>query len=52
MEDVLIYHHDVDKWVENHLSEVPERFRQWFRRSITYCRKTGVKDTTLYTYLP
>ncbi|GEM_PF-1184124 len=52
MEDLAIYHHSVEKWVENHSHEVPECFRSWFRRFIIYCRRTGVKDIALYTYLP
>jgi len=51
-EYVRIYHHDVEMWLSTHLSEVPERFRDLVRKFILYCRRTGVKDITIYTYLP
>jgi len=48
----LIYSHSIGKWLENHLNEIPESFRDLFKQFIRYCKRTGVKDVTLYTYLP
>ncbi|NPB00983.1 MAG: tyrosine-type recombinase/integrase [Crenarchaeota archaeon] len=47
-----IYHHSVEKWLERHLGKVPEKFRELFLRFVRYCRRTNVKEVTLYTYLP
>ena len=51
-EDLVIYHHDVKKWIENHLHEIPECFRDIFIKFVRYCKRHGLSELTIYNYLP
>ena len=45
------YHHSVETWLRNNLPEIPERFHDLVKKFVLYCRRTGVKDVSTYTYL-